>query len=466
MAKMAPVFVLENDVLRAVRLANGGADAAVSLSAEWRIGTPPESSDDSVSDGENADPLPEEAVYTLPDAFAAAAERFKTRECVLALPLTRVLSVPLTLPAESADMADERAVQALAKLSPFPDEELVAAVEVTAETEHELSLLAAALPETAADEIGEALESARLCVVRTDITALGRLREYWGDLTTGPETSRRLVLMEHGGEWDCFVLDEGAPVVLRGFVAAVPADVVRETTFSVFQCPTDRDIGDVVLVTARADAAAFAEALAGVGPVRVVGPGSDFRAAEGCARRLAEGTTFDATPAAWRLRTADARASRNRMRAMAAAGALWLMCAVAVFGGPVWYGHLTDRVKAASKAHEKAYRTVRDMRERVKLVRKYSDHSRGALEMLLAASQKLPEGVTLTSFQFKRDEKMSVQGNATDTALVYAYKDRLSACTFPDGTKMFPSVKLTGPRHTKNGESFTLDLFPQEEETP
>ena len=92
------------------------------------------------------------------------------------------------------------------------------------------------------------------------------------------------------------------------------------------------------------------------------------------------------------------------------------------------------------------------MREKVNLVRKYSDHANGALESMKKVSDNLPEtGITLTSWSFKRDDSLRFTGEADTANLVYAFKDKMD--------DVFPAVELVGPSAIKNGkQKFDLVL--------
>ena len=100
------------------------------------------------------------------------------REAVLALPLNRLIVKMVRVPAGEDPVEVSRAV--LQKASPFPDEPLTVSYETVSEDENGSSVLAAALPEGAADDIGEALDAAKLNVTRVDSLALGQLRGVWG----------------------------------------------------------------------------------------------------------------------------------------------------------------------------------------------------------------------------------------------------------------------------------------------
>ena len=97
------------------------------------------------------------------------------------------------------------------------------------------------------------------------------------------------------------------------------------------------------------------------------------------------------------------------------------------------------------------------MRDKVKLVQQYSDHARGSLEMLKAVSDRMPEGITLTSFVYKRGERLSIVGEAARPTDVYAFKNALTEAATEDEEKLFNDVTLTGPSQSRGVHKFTIE---------
>ena len=111
--------------------------------------------------------------------------REKDPEVVLALPLNRLLVKMVRVPAENREDPVAYATPILQAMSPYPDEPLTVTCETVGETEAGLTVIAAALPESAADDIGAALDAGKYSATRIDALALGQLRELWGALDDG-----------------------------------------------------------------------------------------------------------------------------------------------------------------------------------------------------------------------------------------------------------------------------------------
>lgn len=492
MSKSVIVLGLEGRAIRGVRLAESGKDFVRAFAGCWPLDAALAAADEATPPPGGASVAPDAsptggdlpAVPAAPDvptaelveedkplarAFRAAKKQFHVSEVALSLPLSRLLVKVLRFPVDARDDLDGAVALQMDKLSPFPDEALTVGHEIVRETESDLFVAVAALPDAVSLEIGAALEAARLRVVRTDATALGWLRSLWPKLEERAGVSRRLVLLDLDDGWDLVVLDDGAPVVLRGLGSmSGAAELGREVTLSLMEAELGagpRPVGDVVVCTKTAPAADVLARLAAFGPVRTAAVDDEFGGVEGAARRAAEGATFDVTPAAWVVARQEARFKRHLAAGLAAAFGVWGLALLVLFGGPFVYGKMSDHERALSKRHAVAYRAVADMRERVKLVRRYSDHARGALEVLKTVSDRLPEGVTLTGFQYRHEESakdggVKASGEAEQPTEVYAFADALRRAGLFEG-----GVTLHGPSASRGGlHKFDVDsLFDVQE---
>lgn len=403
-------------------------------------------------------PEEERAADVLTGAFADAAAALKTRTFVVSVPLSRLLVTVVRVPVEARDDLEEAAQKAVEAISPFPDEPLAVGTDVVAETDAEVVAVAAALPAAAAQDVTEALAAAKVYAVRTDATALGRLRAFWPHIVAKEGVRRRLVLMGYDGAWDVLVMDDGAPVFLRGLGALpAPEDLTREVTLSLLQCDAPGGapaVGDVVVLTEDAAGADVLERLAAFGPVRAVatgGAGGDpFDAAEGVALRTAEGATFDVTPAAWRDALREARFKKRLTVGLAAAAAVWLAVMGVFFGVPAVYGQMTAAQNAKCRQHRRAYAAAKSVQTKLEMVKGYADRAHGALMMLKHISDELPEGTKLREYRYARGESVFVQGEVEQDTIAYAYKNALHALQNEDGGKLFPGgVDLSGLQRNK-----------------
>ena len=199
--------------------------------------------------------------------------------------------------------------------------------------------------------------------------------------------------------------------------------------------------------------------LSSFAPVRTIEVGSDA-ALVGVAERSADPAALNALPSTWQEMLEETRFKAKLTRYLAIAGGVWTLVMAVLFGVPVVYGFMTDHQKSLSKQHQRQYQAVKEMKAKVDLIHKYSDHARGALEIMKAVSDRLPEGITLSSWTYKRDEGVRVSGDAATAEDVYAFKDAmdaLSAGEEKDAEVIFNVVDLSGPNASKGGYRFDLD---------
>lgn len=379
----------------------------------------------------------------------------KGGEAVLALPLSRLLVKVLCIPEENREDPVGYAAEALKAISPFPDEPLTVSCETVCETARGTVVVAAALPESATDDIAEALDAAKLNVTRVDALVLGELRGLWSQFAGTDDNRRRMVLVKGPDCVSLMVLDGQLPVAVRAL--STGCEMRREVMLSLLEAEDFHGavpLAEALLVEKTVGEWSDAESavLSAFAPVRRLPAPDADSALVGVAERTADPGTLDALPDSWRTVLAETRFKRKLRTFMIVAGAIWALVMGVLFGVPIAYGFMTDHQKALCQKHRNRYNTVATMREKVKIVRKYSDHTTGALEILKAVSDRLPENVELGSWNFRREDGVRVSGEAATASDVYKFKDTLIEAG------VFADVLLTGPTAGKGGrQRFDID---------
>ena len=401
----------------------------------------------------------------------------KNREAVLALPLCRLLVKMVRVAPDEDPVAVAEPI--LKALSPFPDDALTVSCEIVRDDEAGRVVIAAALPESAADDIGEALDAEKLSVVRIDSLVLGQLRGVWN--TLGESSARRLILFDSLDCLSCVVLDGDQPSAIRAITDRT--NLWREVTLSLLEAEDfggAKTIDEIILVeNDKSDAGGESgesaqvppapqdppvqedpfNSLAAFAPIRRITVGSDA-ALVGVAERSEDEGALNALPESWRELLEETRFKAKLVRYLAIAGGVWLLIMSILFGVPMVYGFMTNHQKSLSKQHQRQYAAVKEMRSKVDLIHKYSDHARGALEIMKALSDRLPEGITLSAWNYRRDEGVRVTGDSETAEAAYAFKDAMDEMTDGDeggGERIFGTVDLSGPNASKGGYRFDLD---------
>ena len=473
MAKQVTVLGVEGAFLRGVRLEErNGAFTCVDVESWPLAEEAPEAvaETDTAPDGGTADAPVEKVVEEdkpLARAFRAAAKHFGRSEFTLSLPISKLLLKCVRMPVEAREDLLGAAALELDGISPFPDEALVPAAEIVAETDADMQVLVSALPAAAAAEIGAALAAASVHVTRTDATALGWLRSLWPRLCE-VDVRRRLVLMDLGDGWDLAVLDDGALVQLRGIGhVESAAELGREVTLSLLACEAAGvEVGDVAVCCFAPPAEDVLARLSAFGPLRTVLVDDPGAGVEGCARREAEGGSFDVTPADWSESRTESRFRRKLTTFLAVAVGLWAIVVGVLYGYEIVYNMMRNHQKDLRKGpHERAYKEVLDMTNRVALIDRYEDRSTCALEMLKLVSDSLPaddDGMTFDSFRFRRGESVFVRGKASQRESWRQLVQALQAAQVPrpgadedeaddDAPPLFEEVKPSDGSQNRDG---------------
>ena len=388
----------------------------------------------------------------------------KSREAVLALPLNRLLVKMVRVPPDEDPIAVSEPI--LKTMSPFPDDALTVSCEIVRDDEKGRVVIAAALPESAADDIGEALDAEKLSVVRIDSLALGQLRGIWAAL--GESSGRRLVLLDSQDCLSCIILDGDQPSAIRAITDRT--NLWREVTLSLLEAEDfggARKIDEIIVVETDGAVAEggpvdskdpFAP-LAAFAPIRRITVGSDA-ALVGVAERSEDEGDLNALPESWRELLEETRFKAKLIKYLAIAGGVWLLIMAVLFGVPMVYNFMTSHQKSLSKQHQRQYMAVKEMKAKVDLIHKYSDHARGALEIMKALSDRLPGEITLSAWNYKREEGVRVTGDAETAEAVYKLKDEMDAMADGEdgeGERIFGTVDLNGPNASKGGYRFDLD---------
>lgn len=380
-----------------------------------------------------------------------------SREIVLALPLSRMLVRMVRVP-DGQDPV-ETATPLLQAASPYPDDPLAVSCEQVSAGREGGIYVAAAIPESSADDIATALDEAKLNVTRIDAMCFGEIRSLWSELESD---SRTMVLTRSPDCISLMVLDSGVPAAIRALDGE--SDLRREAMLSLIEAEDFGGVKPLAEILVRGDI--DAEALSEFAPVRKIAASGDEvqKALRGIRERAAEGSALDVLPESWRQVLTETRFKRKLKRFLFVAGFIWALAMGVLFGVPVVYDYMTDYQKGLSKEHKKEYQAVSQMRDKVKLVRKYSDHDRGALEIMKMLSDNLPPGIELSSWTYKREDGVRVSGEGTSGDVIYAFKDNMANLETEDGEKLFPTVELKGPSSSKAGKyKFDLDCTYEEE---
>ncbi|MBO5751369.1 MAG: hypothetical protein J6R80_03070 [Kiritimatiellae bacterium] len=362
----------------------------------------------------------------------------KGSECVLALPLTRLL-IKMVRVKQDEDPV-EVATPILKAANPFPDDELTVSYETICETETERIVIAAALPESAVDDIADELDAKKLVITRIDALILAQVRTAW-NLFNASDGRRRLLRFKSPDCTTLMVIDGDNPASIHAITDE--SELKLAETLALLEAE-DFNGPKELAETIDIEQASFDNILHAV------------------AERTEEDGTLNALPLSWREVMQETRFKSKLTSAIVVASAIWTLAMGVLFGVPIAYGFMTDHQKDLSKQHRRKYTEVKAMKERVDIVRKYADHSTGALEIMKAVSDRLPEGITLTSWNYRQDIGLSISGEAPNDGSELDFKETMESLSFGDAEeddeRVFSSVQMGSTKVLKGVRRFSLEL--------
>lgn len=431
------------------------------------------------ADGQEPEQETKSAEELLAEAFRESARDVKSREVNLALPLSRFLVKIFTLPPEAAGDVGAAAATEIVALYPFPEENPAIGWEIAGETETGITVIAAALPEETVSDIGAALLDSGLRVLKTDALVFGWIRVLWNRIfPDGCEGLRAAVFDLDDAGLDIVVFRNGTPVVARGLGEDLnQADIQRGALLAFVEAnssePSQESVGDIAVVLREgADAGVFIKALGGLAPLREVRVASGEDCAAGLAERAGEARSLDATPQVWIQDRFDFRFKRAVTAACIGAFALWVAAMGVMFGGSAVYSSDISAMQKRSRRYDPEFSAVSNLSARVKLVQKYSDYERSALDMLWAVSGNLPDGITLSGFNYECEKDVRMPGFAENDASVREFCERMSALSSADEENIFalddgrPGVAMPGTSDAKGKRKFSMTAKFKREEEP
>jgi hypothetical protein len=440
-------LLIEQGLMHGVKLAGGRDGTTVATAWSWPVaeGASPVAGGDAAAVADDTGGAPA-APFT--ETLRLAKNVLKIDGgCALALPTSDLIIKVLSLPP-----ADEESLGAIVrlqmeKIAPCSGDDLSVGYEVIAQEESGVRLFAAALPKTRLDSLAQQLAASAVRLTRLDAALLGWWRQLVDLKLPALAEGMAAVLFEQGGTWDFVLAQRGEILLARGFgVLPEAGDLGRELTLSLLNFEMESGpvhLNAVLVVSAASPEAPWMEAIAGAAG-RDLAP--RWMAREqlgqpglGSAQREGEAGRLDLIPPAWRQYEHHQQKRRRFLAGIAAGLGLWVLLAVVLFGAPIAIRHRTAAIATRIADGEAEYRSVSEVRQRVRLIRSYMDRSQSLLEILRAVCTVKPEGLEFGSVTYRRDDVVKLVGDADQQVRVYALKEAL------DASRRFETTRLNGP---------------------
>lgn len=375
--------------------------------------------------------------------------------------LLRVVRLPSTNREELTGMVELQAD----KIAPFPVDSMAVSYEVLQTGTDQSTVLIAAGRQEDLDRTRTRLVEAGMIPERVDAVVLG----WWHLLKAAgkvSESGREILILLGGTETNLVVVDDGVPALFRSLPehAGTPeADLVRSLTAEIEYTLMSLELdvaargGYTVTVWHTGDEPRrLVEQLAAScgSPVQAACLDGLGRPADGLARRTAERThRFDLMPAAWKAVAATKDFRRRMWLTVGGVLGVWAVLAGGFAGGFALEAYQVRALTQKKEALGLQAAEVRQMRQRVQLIQRYTNQTYSALECLRELCTQWTPGVEMSSFSYRKGESVKMSGSAGSVDQVYDFKRKL------DTSALFTGAELQGPRQSRDKrQDFDLTL--------
>lgn len=373
--------------------------------------------------------------------------------------LIRILDLPEAEPSEISGMVRLQ----LDKYSPFSIDSMVVSHETAVERQEGSTVIAAAVKNDIATNVGKFFEKAGYVPARMDLLPLA----WWDRIVRAKMSNisgREMHIILEAEGVQIIVCNDGVPELFRsvemdGDGASFMDDVtddVRQTLMSLELGAGISSAAHIHIWAEGGASSAFAGQLAAaIVPENVtVGDIADLGSVGmGLLARMDKPDGIDLTPAAV-LVARESRVFRKRFILVAAVIAGVWGLSIAIF-----WGMFTVRRFSISELERKrsgiadAVAEVKEMRSRVNAVKRYMDRQRSALECLREICIQLPTGVQFSQFTYHKGQNIKISGEADGAGDIYEFKSNL------DSSSLFKGSALNGVQKIKGKEIFEVELF-------
>lgn len=371
-------------------------------------------------------------------ALEAAARRRPPPETALAvgLPGAQALLRPAFFP--TRDPAELRSMAGLFAegIAPLPMDQMCFAFEEIAATEAGTHVWIALARRSTVDEIGAAFRSAGAPPERVDLNLLG----WWEqrrETATGPAAGRRVLARVAGPTAEALALDHGMPIAVStlpaenaGALADALGQFLSDLEWQHGALPLERVEIFAPAATAAGDAAdALRDAVrAALGADDVtVHAVAEGETAEGLARRAARDTppALNLAPDEWRRERELAGRRRVLRRAALAFALVWAAGLAVFYGGLRWQrSRAVEEAKRAAALKSPADAAL-ELRNRLRSFEVYASRALTPLEALREVSERLPPGVELNSFNYRKNATVALRGLSDQPEAIYDFLQAL-----------------------------------------
>ncbi|HTS16733.1 MAG TPA: pilus assembly protein PilM [Verrucomicrobiae bacterium] len=416
----------------------------------------------------NATP-PEAATDTPPQWHYAAqslGQQFDAREhkVVTAVAcedvLCQIVRLPATDPAELKQMLDLQ----IDNITPMPLEEVVYGFEPLESADGQTRVLVAIARKATVNERVGALEAAGLQPEVVSVDTLAMFRALGQRKLLSADDRQNLLVILGVTTAHVVVYSNGAIQAVRSIVLGADSEsILREELQRTFVAASaaqpQRARGAITFLTRDEPSRSFAERVASglsaestfLTNGAVPSPGLSL-----CLECVGEQPKpLNLLPDEWRLKRQAAAFRHRLIRGAIAAGIIYAMALAVFLSFLIARNSHLHRVESDINNRQAQFQRAKELQSALLAMSKQLDTKYSALEVLREVSMLLPDNVKLTSFVYKKDQTVTIKGQAPTTALYLDFESRLEKSDF--FSKVAPERYAADPSGlTKFGLTCTL----------
>ena len=361
--------------------------------------------------------------------------------------LCQTLRLPTTDAGELRQMLDLQ----IDNLTPLPVEESVYSFESLETTATETRILLAVARTAAVNERVAALEAVGW---RTEVVCVDALVVFRELLRQGAlPTDDRLNTLVLGSPAvaNFIVFSAGKIITVRSVMLGNKDFIKAELTRTLLAAEVDRPglaAGKTVFTTWSEPLQATVTELAADAEVLANGAAPQLVSSVCLDTARAGNAQLNLLPEEWRTRRRQARVRQVAVRSLIGLGAVYglaLVIFLTLLGiKQVQISRAEDELRRLQPQYERA----KELRQTLTAMQKRLDTQHSALEILREISRVLPENVKLNGFSFKKDDKVTLRGQAQAAGFANEFIGRLDKSAMftkvtPGGQRIEPGTGLT-----------------------
>lgn len=365
----------------------------------------------------------------------------------------------MTLPARShAELAQMLELQ-MDTLTPLPLEEVVYGFEPLDATDTQTRVLVAIARKSAVNERVSMLETAGLPpeVVGVDTLAVFRGCRQAG-LLPGDANINAFVQVTPTAV-HVIVYTDGQPLTIRSVVFDAGAvtdagnqgrllEELQRTLITVQLEQPQRGAGVVTFATWSADFREATEQLTGRwrGSARALTNGTLPTAAASICLDAAQGpgARVNLLPAEWRERRRSGQLKRTLIQTGIGIAVLYFVGLLAFLVAVFVQQSRVNRLRVEAERLRPAYNTARQLRNTLVAMQLQLGTKYSALEVLRETSRLMPDNLKLSGFAFRKDQAVTLRGQASSSITVNSFIDKLEHCELFSNVKV-GQIRTEGP---------------------